>query len=414
MEEKNRKKKTHFFEIYISKVLKQICDCGITGNAKQQLNSFLCILSKKVSNTVLDLTLFGKKKTISEKEIINALNIILPGELLKNSISEGKKSIESFKTNNEKDIKGTRQTKAQIIFPPSITEKFLRNFGNTKIMVTSTSPVFLAAVLEYLTYEVLDLASIYCKDNKRIRITIRDLEVVIRSDEELNKLFTKLNITFLGGGVVPYIHESLLKKNKKKRTIIKNVNNTNNPKQHRFRPGTVAIRDIKKHQKTSDNLILAKSSFEKLVRQIFKENRINIENVKISKDVFIILQHFIEQYIVKLFYNSNFLAIHSGRVKLLSIDIAFISYLYNDSKNPYNSLLNNNSVFSIYENNEVIEENEEERIEANKDESNEDESNEEEANEVDEELNEEEVDDELNEEEVDEDLDDEEDEVTDE
>ena len=47
-------------------------------------------------------------------------------------------------------------------------------------MVTSYAPVYLAAVLEYLTYEILDLASIYCKDNKRIRITIRDLEVVIR------------------------------------------------------------------------------------------------------------------------------------------------------------------------------------------------------------------------------------------
>ena len=394
MEEKNRKKKTHFFEIYISKVLKQICDCGITGNAKQQLNSFLCILSKKVSNTVLDLTLFGKKKTISDKEIINALNVILPGELLKNSISEGKKSIDSFKNNNEKDIKGTRQTKAQIIFPPSITEKFLRNFGNTKIMVTSTSPVFLAAVLEYLTYEILDLASIYCKDNKRIRITIRDLEVVIRSDEELNKLFTKLNITFLGGGVVPYIHESLLKKNKKKRTT-NNVKNTNNPKQHRFRPGTVAIRDIKKYQKTSDNLILAKSSFEKLVRQIFKENRDDNENVKISKDVFIILQHFIEQYIVKLFYNSNFLAIHSGRVKLLSIDIAFISYLYNDSKNPYNSLLNNNSVFSIYENNEEVN-GEVNYEEVNDEEVNDEEVNDEEVN--DEEVNDEEVNDEVNDE----------------
>jgi len=399
MEEKNRKKKTHFFEIYISKVLKQICDCGITGNAKQQLNSFLCILSKKVSNTVLDLTLFGKKKTISDKEIINALNVILPGELLKNSISEGKKSIDSFKNNNEKDIKGTRQTKAQIIFPPSITEKFLRNFGNTKIMVTSTSPVFLAAVLEYLTYEILDLASIYCKDNKRIRITIRDLEVVIRSDEELNKLFTKLNITFLGGGVVPYIHESLLKKNKKKRTT-NNVKNTNNPKQHRFRPGTVAIRDIKKYQKTSDNLILAKSSFEKLVRQIFKENRDDNENVKISKDVFIILQHFIEQYIVKLFYNSNFLAIHSGRVKLLSIDIAFISYLYNDSKNPYNSLLNNNSVFSIYENNEEV------NGEVNYEEVNDEEVNDEEVN--DEEVNDEEVnDEEVNDEEVNDEVNDE-------
>jgi histone H2A len=357
MEEKSRKKKNHFFEIYISKVLKKICDCGITADAKQQLNSFLCILSKNVSNIVLDLTLFGKKKTISEKEIMNALNVVLPGELLKNSVLEGNKSISKFKENNE--TKGTRQTKAQIIFPPSITEKFLRNFGNSKIMVTSNAPVFLASVLEYLTYEILDLASIYCKDNKRIRITVRDLEVVIRSDVELNKLFTKLNVTFLGGGVVPYIHDSLLKKPKKKR--VKNINNTvSNKTQHRFRPGTVAIRDIKKYQKSSDSLILAKSSFEKIVRHILKENREEKEdNVKISKDVFIILQHFIEQYIVKLFYNSNFLAIHSGRVKLLSVDIAFISYLYNDSKNPYNSLLNNNSVLEIYDNIEEKEENNE-------------------------------------------------------
>lgn len=74
-----------------------------------------------------------------------------------------------------------------------------------------------------------------------------------------------------------------------------------------------------------------------------------MENVKISKDVFIILQHFIEQYIVKLFYNANFLAIHSGRVKLISTDIAFISYLFNDSKNPYNNVINDNLILTTNE-----------------------------------------------------------------
>jgi histone H2A len=347
MEEKTKKKKNHFFEIYISKVLKQISqNCGITSNAKQQLNSFLCILSKYISALVFDLTLFGKKKTISDKEVENGLNIILSGELLSNSISEGKKAVENFKTENKK---GTRQNKAGIIFPPSITEKFLRNFGNSKIMITSVAPVYLAAVLEYITYEILDLASINAKDNKRIRITIRDLELVIRLDDELDKLFNKVNISFLGGGVVPYIHETLLKKNKKKKITGKPPINKNIKQQHRFRPGTVAIRDIKKHQKSSDCLILAKSSFEKIIRNIFKENK--EDNIKISKDVFIILQHFIEQYVVKLFYNSNFLAIHSGRVKLLSTDIAFVSYLTNDTKNPYNSFIkDNNSVLSIYDN----------------------------------------------------------------
>ena len=87
MEEKTKKKKTHFFEIYISKVLKQVSEnCGITSNAKQQLNSFLCFLSKYLSKIIIDLTIYGKKKTISDKEIINSLSLTVSGELLKNSI----------------------------------------------------------------------------------------------------------------------------------------------------------------------------------------------------------------------------------------------------------------------------------------------------------------------------------------
>ena len=332
MEEKTKKKKTHFFEIYISKVLKQVSEnCGITSNAKQQLNSFLCFLSKYLSKIIIDLTIY--------KEIINSLSLTVSGELLKNSILEGEKAVENFKNNK---VKGTRQNKAEIIFPPSIVEKFLRNFGNSKIMVTSSAPVFLSAALEYITYEILDIASIYCTDNKRMRITIRDLEIVVRTDIELNNLFNKINISFLGGGVISFIHPSLLNKNKKKKTL-KNTKN-----QHRFRPGTVAIRDIKKYQKLSGNLILPKSSFEKIIRNIFLQNSENDKNIKISKNVFIIIQYYIEQYIVKLLYNSNFLAIHSNRVKLLPIDIAFISYLNNDTKNPYNSSLSCENEIDIF------------------------------------------------------------------
>ena len=343
MEDKYKKKKTHFYEIYISKVLKQVSEnCGITFNAKQQLNSFLCFLSKYLSKVILELTIYGKKKTISDKEIINSISLTISGELLKNSIIEGERAVDNFKNNNKK---GTRQNKAGIIFPPSVVEKFLRNFGNSKIRVAASAPVFLSAVLEYVTYEILDIASMHCNDNKRMRITIRDLEIIVRSDIELDNLFNKINISFLGGGVIPFIHPILLKKNKNNKTL-KNTKN-----QHRFRPGTVAIRDIKKYQKLSSNLILAKSSFEKIVRNIFLQNS-NTENIiKISKNVFIIIQYYIEQYIVKLLYNSNFLAIHSNRVKVLPIDIAFISYLHNNTKNPYNSSIssqNDTDILSIY------------------------------------------------------------------
>ncbi len=376
MEEKTvKKKKSHYFEIYISKVLKQTAEnCGITANAKQQLNSFLCIFCKYVSNIINKLTIIGKKKTISEKEVANAIQLILSGELLNNSLTEGEKSIINYKNNIE--LKGTRQSKSNILFPPSITEKFLRNFGTSKLMITSLAPIFLASVLEYITYEIIDLASIIAKDNKRVRITIRDLEVVIRCDDELNKLFNKLNVSFLGGGVLPFIHSSLLNKKKRKK---KNIINLNINKPHRFRPGTVAIREIKKQQKSSDCLILAKSAFEKIVRNIFKEHKYDseetevenmVENIKISKDVFIILQHFIEQYIVKILYNANFIAIHSGRVKLIPSDIALISYFLNDSKNPYLNINkhDNSSMLSMFTVNNIIDDTEENETEENDDE----------------------------------------------
>ena len=72
-----KKKKSHFFEIYIIKVLKQICETSeITSNAKQQLNSVLCLIAKNISYLVLNLIHISKKKTISYKEIMYALKFI--------------------------------------------------------------------------------------------------------------------------------------------------------------------------------------------------------------------------------------------------------------------------------------------------------------------------------------------------
>ena len=314
-----KKKKSRFFETYISKVLKQVSpNNGITSNSKQQLNSALCIIARTISLMVVKLTEIAKKKTLSDKEVCNAVKVLFTGELAKHAIAEGTKSVTRFSGTS---IKGTsRQGKAGIIFPPSITEKFLRNFGYSKVMVTSSAPVFLASILEYLVAEILDLSSKSANSNKRIRITIRDIQISIGKDEELSVLFDKLNISFLGGGIVPFIHPCLLTKKPRKKK--KNTDSTPGVKKpHRFRPGTVAIREIKKFQKMSNCLTFAKFPFERSVRAIV--NQYN-PSMKISKDVFIILQYFIEQYIVNLLKNANAAAIHAGRVKLMLSDIEFI------------------------------------------------------------------------------------------
>ena len=316
-----KKKKSRFFETYISKVLKQVArNNGITSNSKQQLNSALCIVARAISLMSVRLTEIAKKKTISDKEVANSVRIIFSGDLASNSIREGTKAVEKFITESSNGC--SRQGKAGIIFPPSITEKFLRNFGYSKVMVTSTAHILLAAVLEYLVTEILLLASKSSVNNKRIRITIRDLQLSVGEDYELSDLFEKLNMSFLGGGVIPYIHKCLVTKKQRKKK--KHIESQWVKKPHRFRPGTVALREIKKFQKMSNCLTFAKFPFSRFVRRIVNKNN---DGMKISKDVFIILQYYIEQYVVSILRDANSAAIHTGRVKLMLSDIEFICSL---------------------------------------------------------------------------------------
>ncbi len=107
----------------------------------------------------------------------------------------------------------TRSSRAGLQFPVGRVHRLLRK-GNYAEHVGAGAPVYLAAVLEYLTAEILELAGNAARDNKKTRIIPRHLQLAVRNDEELNKLLGR--VTIAQGGVLPNIQAVLLPKKTEK------------------------------------------------------------------------------------------------------------------------------------------------------------------------------------------------------
>merc|ERR1712056_77972 len=126
------------------------------------------------------------------------------------------------KTNYSKNIKYTemprgkgkgratsRSARAGITFPVGRVARYMKN-GRYCSRVGAGAPVYVAAVMEYLCAEVLELAGNAAKDNRRQSVTPRFILLAVRNDEELSNFFA--NATVAQGGVLPHIHPSLLPK----------------------------------------------------------------------------------------------------------------------------------------------------------------------------------------------------------
>lgn len=88
-------------------------------------------------------------------------------------------------------------------------------------------------------------------------------------------------------------------------------------KPHRYRPGTVALREIRRYQKSTE-LLIRKLPFQRLVREIAQEFK---GDLRFQSSAVLALQEAAEAYLVSLFEDTNLCAIHAKRVTIMPKDM---------------------------------------------------------------------------------------------
>jgi len=373
------------WERYLPIVLKKMNPDGAMGSsAKKAVSDLLCHLGEKMMLSVNMLVESAGRKTISVADLMTVCNVMMPGELAKHSNSEGNRAVNKY-TNFKSD--GVRPhsavERAGLVLPPSRAESEMRKY--TRFNIGKEATVFLAAVLEYMAAEILELSDNMAREHKVQRITVRHLTLAIKYDEELTELFH--DITFVHGGVVPHIDPRLMggalrnqqggaedeipnpaiqrlgykagvkhlsglsyeeiravmreylqgllsdavrvAKRYNKVTISSKIVDVALKMdtvsfeamvggKRRTKSGKLALRKMKAIQK-SGNLVFAKATFQRIVRNIIADLR---KDTRVSAEAFEDIQGLTENHLINILRSANLIALQAGRTSVKPMDIS--------------------------------------------------------------------------------------------
>ena len=417
----------------IKKVLKQVHpDARITADGLVSVNRILASVLVKINWHLLTKLKSDGKHTIVANDIVTAMQLVLSGALRKHARSEMDKATQKCTTELKAKSKKTsprgsskshkKQTwRHGYSFPPSAMHGYLKKHH---ARVSTCAGAALAALLEYLAAEILELSGNFASNARRGTIKPRDIQFAIRDDEELNDLMKDVRLT--RAGVLPNIHsalvpsESRVRTNKRQRlrrarqrtrqrggaygrhnlyaqdylyripkgtfrriarragvkrlsgllyeelrgvlrvflegllqrviTLIEHdkrstvqcddidramqtthhINTFDHRRRRsarkkekggkrRFLPGTAAMAEIRRHQKTSDLLLKPTHTFKSLIRSMAREEKTG--GARFSAAALEYLQHIADTYLTDLLHDANLCAIHAKRETVMPKDV---------------------------------------------------------------------------------------------
>ena len=154
------------------------------------------------------------------------------------------------------------------------------------------------------------------KKDKKFRWTADDIRKFVERHNKNNPT-DKKGITGQKMPRVGFPKKPLKKTTPKKKKAPPAAANQGGKKPHRYRPGTVALREIRRYQKSTE-LLIRKLPFQRLVREIAQDFKTEL---RFQSSAIMALQEASEYYLVGLFEDTNLCAIHAKRVTIMPKDI---------------------------------------------------------------------------------------------
>jgi len=316
--EGGKKKPTHSYATYIRRLKTAFGDrVRLSSGVLSQMDQVMQVSAKTLSRAARAACIRNKKKTVTQSEVTLAINLHFPSSLAGETIVEVQKAIEKSNKAHKKTHSAPvrREVLADLVFPVSLTEKFLREFGASNLNVGKDAPIALTAALEWIARKILDVSVEQSKANKKATVNPRHMFLAISNSDDLSALIKNFNIEFMGVGVIPHIREELVPDKRKKNTQTARrrkarVGDSGKKGSHKFLPGTVALREIRRYQKSTE-LLLQKLPFERMLREISAGMSKNV--IHFGSGSLISIQYFVEQKVIDVMQTAVDLAIHAGR-----------------------------------------------------------------------------------------------------
>lgn len=320
------------FKKYIHSLLKSSQPSfQITKQGLAALDQMVRVLAEKIVDKAIYL---NDKKTITSMEIVTALRLLSTQGISSHAISFANDKLIKFKSSMEKTEASkveasraestveektkpvSRESRCGLFFSVSAAERYVRKFDTVDINVSSSSAIYLAAVLEYICGYILEKTVTVTKEQNKVNITNRHIFLAISSDSSL-EFIKKNGIVFLETGVEP---ENVDIKGSRRKSVV-----------NKRCPGTKTASNIKNLQKGSD-MLMQHAPFNRLVKEVVANTH---SNVRYTKEFFYYLQSFCENKLIELMRNANKIATHSERETVYARDINLFLTLNKETLSEY-------------------------------------------------------------------------------